>query len=234
MVRFPLLLAPLFAFVPADDPDLPRPHAHFKFDGNDKNRGAGEVKLALRNAETRDKALVLNGLYPFGPDVEKASDVRIATPKLEYEAFTVALRFKAAEFAKKKNTPLLVGGPGYRWFAIERNEAGNLELGLNNGRDTFEARNTPVPADEWTVVACSVFTFRKKAVVTVNGKKAVEFALPKDFTWAVASTTAKDTEKVWLFTNFSTGCTFKGLVSELLIYDESLTPDQLAKIPLKP
>ena len=90
------LILALFCVLPtafvfaADDP--PKPHVRLKFDGNTKDEGTGKATVTLKNTTYKDKALVLNGIYPFGEkDPEKASDVQVTTPKLSYDTFTVAV-----------------------------------------------------------------------------------------------------------------------------------------------
>jgi hypothetical protein len=128
----------------------------------------------------------------------------------------------------------LVGGTSYRWIEIGRSATGKARITLNNAKQTFESKNAALDANKWTVVACSVSVADKKALLFVNGKKADEFALPKDFVFDVATSNAKDTDKVWTTINFSNGGTFKGQIDELIIYDKALTEEQLAKVPLKP
>ena len=225
------LLPAAFVFA-ADDP--PKPHVRLKFDGNTKDEGTGGAKVTLKNTTYKDKALVINGLYPgSAADAAKASDVQIATPKLSYDAFTVTVRFKADEF-KEHGGPVVVGGPGYRWFHVGANGAGNLSVRFNNGDNAFEAKDTKLAANKWIVLACSVSVKDKKVIVFVDGKKADEFALPEDFALRVATSDAKDKDRVWTTTNFSNSGTFKGQIDELIIYDKALTEEQLAKVPLKP
>ena len=225
-------LLPAAIVLAADDP--PKPHVRLKFDGNTKDEGTGKAKVTLKNTTFKEKALVVNGIYPFGEkDPEKASDVQIATPKMSYDAFTVAVRFKADEFSDKGN-PVIVGGPGYRWFHVGANGAGNLSVRLNGGDQVFEAKDTKLAANKWVVVACSVSAKDKKVNVFVDGKKADEFALLNDFAFTVATTDAKDRDRVWTTINYSNSGTFKGMIDELIIYDTALTAEQLAKVPLKP
>jgi hypothetical protein len=229
LALFCLLPAALFA---ADDP--PKPHVRLKFDGNDKNEGTGKAKVTLKNTTFKDKALVVNGIYPFGEkDPEKASDVQIATPKMSYDAFSVAVRFKADEFGDRGN-PVIVGGPDYRWFHVGANGAGNLSVRLNGGDQVFEAKDTKLPTGKWVVVACSVSVKDKKVIVFVDGKKADEFALPDGFAFSVATSDAKDRDKLWTTINYSNSGTFKGQIDEFIIYDTALSAEQLAKVPLKP
>jgi serine/threonine protein kinase len=210
---------------------LPKPYAHFKFDGTDKNIGAGETNTLLKNTEFKDGALVVNGLYPLGPEERVASDAQIGTPNVSYGAFTVAVRFNADAFGPR--SPVLVGGISGRWFALSRSPDGALLIALNNGDLQFVAPNAPIAARRWHVVACSVSVKDKKVIAFVDGTKAGEFDLPNDFAFRIATSEFKDTDKLWTTVNYSYGSTFKGRIDEFLVYDAALTADQLAKVPLK-
>lgn len=222
---------------PAEDPNQPKPYARFTFENDeDANLGTGKVLLLRRNAPVKDGAAVLNGVYPLGPDEDKASVLTVRTPQLVYDGFTVGIRFRADEFPpdRFRNNAILVAGRAYRWFALSRTEAGTLVVELNQGRPAFEVKTPPIDAGKWTTVACSVDRPRRKIVVFVNGKKVLEDKLPADFSWAVEESEEREADKVWMFVNFSTGKTFKGAVGGFVFYDTPLTAEQMAKIPLKP
>ena len=213
------------------DAGPPKPYAHFKFDGTDKNTGIGETSTVLKNTEFQDNALVVSGKYALG--ATETPDVQIGTPNVSYGAFSVAVRFSADEFAPTP-VPILVGGISWRWFALSRSAAGTLTVALNNADLQFAAPSAPLAARRWTVVACSVSVKDKKVIAFVDGAKVGEFDLPADFAFRVATSAQRDADKVWTTVNCANGSAFKGRIDELLVYDTALTAEQLAKVPLKP
>jgi hypothetical protein len=225
-----LVVVGLVAGAPAVKPkDEAAPLGRFKFDGNATNSGIGKATFRLKNTEFKDDALVLNGLYngtkPAGYKAE------CATPALDYNRFTVALRAQAEDFSGER--PLIVGGPSYRWFCLQRSDGGELTVTFNNGEIRHGFKGAALAAGEWFTVACAVDLSKRTVRAYLNGKTAGEFELSKDFTLEVAASDAKERDRVWTFTNYSNGTVFHGLVDELLIYDRALTPAELTALPLK-
>jgi len=215
---------------------LPKPHVLYTFDGDKSNRGLGDAQLRILNAPLNSGFISLNGQYPQGSDT--ASDVTVTTPDIGYSGFTVAVRFKADQFAKPREgtdgvSPILVAGPGYRWFEIGRNSDGCVEVTFNNNRERIATR-VEIAAEKWSVVICSVDALIGRMTVSVNGGNPERFDLPRKFAFEVAATDQRDIDKVWGFVNYSNGLTYKGQVGGFLIYDTALTAEQITKIPLKP
>jgi hypothetical protein len=210
------------------------PLAWFRFGGNDKNEGKGEATFELINTEFQQNALYLNGIYESSgaPGGYRAV---CRTPALNYETFTVAVRFKAEDFTPNKCN-LLTGGTAYRWFGVERSPAGNLLVMFNNGDYKREIKGAPLEIGKWTVIACSVDVPRRRVVTCFNGRRVAEIDLPKDFELQVVKGQSgkEDYDKVWSFTNYSNGKVFHGIVDELLIYDRALSEDELDRLPLRP
>lgn len=220
---------------PGSKDDKPRAEsvAHFRFDGNAKNEGKGEAEFEFKNTEFKDKSLYLNGLYEHNP-LEKGFRAVCKTPKLDYEKFSVALRFKAQEFGEGRST-LFMGGTSYRWFGLGRSAGGKLVVTFNNMDFIKEIEGATLEKGKWTVVACSVDVPGRKVIVTLNGKKAGVIDLPKDFELRIVKSEAKDRDKNWTFTNYAGGWpAFHGLVDELLIYGRPLSAEELEMIPLRP
>jgi RNA polymerase sigma factor (sigma-70 family) len=214
------------------------PLAHFRFDGDAKNEGKGEAEFDLQNTEFKENALYLNGKHEHfrlnGKIVPNFGFRAICTtPKMNYESFAVALRFKAESFEGQKIN-LFTGGRTHRWFGMERSPHGNLVVTLNNGRFIHEIKGAALEAGKWTVVACSVDVPGRKVIAYLNEKKVADVDLPKDFEIDVAKSEKKDSDKRWSFTNYSKAYMFHGLADELLIYGRSLSIEELGKVPLRP
>jgi hypothetical protein len=214
----------------AEDKPRPAPLVHFRFNGNAKNEGKDIAPFELKNTEFRDGALYLNGRYEFSRDRNGYRAV-FKTPKLNYKAFTVAIRIKAEQFTPGKST-ILVGGTSARWFGMNRAESGNLTVTLNNQAFAREIADTQLDAGQWIVVACGVDLRTRRLVVFVNGKKADDFTLPKDFRLNVIGSSMENSDKNWSFANYSNADVFCGLVDELIIHNRLLTDDEFSRIPL--
>jgi len=206
--------------------------AHFRFNSDARNAKAGKPDFQLRNVEFDDNSLYLSGRYEFTAGAGGYRAV-CETPDQTYEGFSVALRFKAEEFATRKRN-LITGGTAYRWFGLERSDAGNLTVTLNNAAFEKEIDGAKLEAGKWIVVSCSVDAAKRRVVAALNGKKVADIDLPKDFEFDVAKLDAKDRDKQWSFTNYSNGKTFHGRVDELIIYDRALSAAELEKIDLHP
>jgi hypothetical protein len=218
----------------ANQPPL-MPLAHFRFDGNAKDQIKGNADFVLTNTDFKDNALYLNGEYQN--PLKLGYYAVCATPKLDYARFTVALRFKAEEFSDDKTnlkTNLLTGGTAYRWFGLNRSEAGNLTVTLNNQDYAREIKDASIEEGKWTVVACGVDIPSRKIVVYLNGRKIGDVDLPKNFKLRVVDSDSKDADKQWSFTNYSNGNVFHGLVDELMIFAGMLSDKEFANIPLRP
>lgn len=151
---------------------------------------------------------------------------------MSYDNYTVALRVKPEIFQWRSN--LITGGTTYRWFCLSGSAEGGLVVTLNNHLFRKEINTTKLEAEKWSVVACSVDVPNRKVIVFVNGKMEGEIDLPVDFKVTASELDKEETDKVWTFTDYSSATVFKGQVDELLIYGQSLSIDELEKLPLKP
>ena len=204
------------------------PLAHFTFNGHANDERQGQATFDLRNTSFQDDALYLNGIYEFGPQGQQGYHAVCLTPSLRYTAFTVTLRFKAESFGDDpRRTNLLVGGTSHRWFGLERSNAGNLTVSLNNQQFVHELPGAALEKDRWTVVSCGVDLAAGKAVACLDGKLVGEFNLPKDFKLNVIGTPAETTDKSWSFVNYSNTNLFHGLVDELIIHNRLLSAEEM-------
>jgi hypothetical protein len=210
--------------------------AHYQYKTGLKDRSGRRGEFTLTNAPLKDGSLYLNGEYTAlqGGKIREGSKgyvARFRTPELNYEAFTVAVRFKAETFDLRKSH-LLGGGPYYRWFNLGRSGAGKLQVTFNNQRFSRQIDGTHIKAGEWTVVVCGVDVNARKVVVHFNGKQADEFELPEGFALTPPRVDVEDRE--WTFTNYSSGTVFHGLIDEFIVYDRLLSREELKRVPLAP
>ena len=211
--------------------------AHYRFDGDAKDATNKNGEFSLNNTEFRDNALYLNGIY----EKSGASNGYLASciiPGLNYEKFSVAMRFKADELIRRKNN-LITCGRSYRWFGLEQSPNGKLQVTFNNGRFRKEIEGASLEAGKWTVVACSVDVGGRIVNVALDGKRVATLDLSEDFMLDVVKDSTEQNwkgtgDRDWLFTNYGNGNVFHGLVDELIIYGSALDADELEKIPLQP
>ncbi|HUQ68662.1 MAG TPA: CAP domain-containing protein [Planctomycetaceae bacterium] len=215
----------------------PSPLAHFTFNGHVRNEAPGAAHWDLRSTEFKDDALHLNGIYEFGPNAGGYHAV-CKTPALEFTTFTVTLRYKAESFSDdpaRRN--LLVGGTAYRWFTVERSQAGNLQITFNGRKFARELDKTPLEVGKWTVVSCGVDLAAKRVTAYLDGKPAGDFSLPDDFRLEIVGSKQEAADKVWSFVNYSNTNLFHGLVDELIIHNRMLSAeeiqDEYQRIPRK-
>jgi hypothetical protein len=201
--------------------------AQFHFDGNAADASGRDHWFSLKNTVFKDNALYLNGKYEHGSGTD-GYRAQCELPELNYDGFTVALRFKSESFAGTKNT-LLVGGTSYRWFSLSRSPEGSLQIGLNN-QDLMRAiPDTRIDEDRWYVVMCGVDLKEGRIVAYLDSKKVGEIRLPKGFKLRVATSPAAESDKLWLFTNYSNARVFHGLIDEFIVFDRMLTSDEFAE-----
>jgi hypothetical protein len=204
------------------------PLAQFRFDGDGKDATKANPAAELKNTSFKDNALHLNGKYEYcEPDAGYRAICK--TPKLNLNNFAVAIRFKAEEFGPDR-TNLLTGGTACRWFGMNRSDAGNLTITLNNQSFAHEIKGAAIEKGKWTVVACGVDISVRKVVVYVNGKEVASIDLPEGFKFEVIDSAFKDEDKHWSFSNYSNGNTFHGLVDELDVYGRMLSPEEFAQV----
>jgi hypothetical protein len=224
-LRSLLVIAATLVFVIPIDADEPARLAHFRFDGKTIDLSKGKVSLELPNAEFKDKALYINGVYDYDGKQKK---VLCKTPALNYAEFTVAIRFKPEEFGGT----LFTGGTDYRWFGMRKFPGDNLIITLNNAAFSHQIKDVTLAKGEWADVACSVSLAQRKVLVFFNGKKAADIELPKDFEMKVIKLDPKGSDKVWSFSDYASGLTFHGLVSEIIIFGKALGEEELGKVRL--
>jgi len=204
--------------------------AHFKFNGDGKDDTGSNPDFDLKNTEFIDDALFLNGIYEYRDGA--AFRANVAVPKISYQTFSVAVRFKLATPREGASQPnLMTGGTSYRWFGLRFSDTtgGKLIVYLNNGDYAQRMEGTAVKPNTWTTIVCTVDLPLRRIAVYENGKLAGTMSLPKDFVLDVLAKDVKD--KVWSFTNYSGGDTFHGWVDDLALYDRVLTADDVSKFP---
>jgi len=205
----------------------PVPLAHFRFGVSATNQAKGNAHWRLENTAFREDSLYLNGEYAMMDDRDKAGGyVAVCeTPEFQYKAFTVFIRFKAADFVGH-HVNLLTGGTATRWFGLNRSATGFLTITLNNQIFSRDFSNAPINENQWNVVGCGIDFPAGKTVIYLNGNQVADFDLSKEFKLTVVNSARRDTDKVWTFTNYANGNVFHGFINELVLYDRLLSADE--------
>ena len=149
------------------------------------------------------------------------------TPSLDYENFSVAVRFKL-ESEVNGTTSILVAGLFEYWLAIERNALGNLAIKLSGDREHLKSK---LKNGDWNVVALGVDVANRLVRVFANGKQAAEIELPVDFEFDLRG---GPRDLLWTFMHWGPGTVMQGHVDELIIYRRMLTKEEFEAIPLQP
>lgn len=199
----------------AGSPKLPNVIAHYEFDGNANELNGTGFAFDLRNTQFNNGALVLNGQYEHAA---RGFGYRAIanTPNQSYDSFTVAVRFKAQSFADRNKT-ILCGGRSYRWFQICAGQDNAVSVTLNNQRISHTFQNLKLRPGRWHQIACAVDIPKGFVAVVLDSNRAEVFRLPPGFKLDVVGSNREQSDKNWMFTNYSFGDAFYGLIDELTI-----------------
>jgi hypothetical protein len=90
--------------------------------------------------------------------------------------------------------------------------------------------NAPLEENKWTVVGCGVDLAARRIVAYLNGKRAADVNLPKDFKLNIIGSAFEDDDKGWSFTNYSIASVFEGYIDDLIIYNRLLSSEEFSKM----
>lgn len=204
--------------------------AHFNFKGDGTDATGVNPAFDFTNVTLNASSIYLNGIYEYAA-AGGGYRATVAVPRMNYETFTVAVRFELAPPRAGASQPnLITGGTGYRWFGVRfaDTQGGKLIVYLDNGDYAQRIEGTAIQVNTWTTVVCTVNLPARRVLVYQDGKLAGTMQLPKDFALDVLQSADRESDKNWSFTNYSGGDTFHGWVDDLAIYDRVLTADEIA------
>lgn len=197
---------------------VPKPLAIFQFDGNanDSTGNIGNKVCFNDQPKFKGDALYHDGEYGRGNEVPSCH-----TPYIDFNAFTVAIRFKAASFTDEN---IIAGGRGSRWISFRAHKDGenpsrNLQITFNNQDFEYEYP-VKVETEKWYSLVCGVDLKKRTVTTYLNGDRLPSLRLPEDFKLRVANRdlTYQADEKRWCLANYSNGQTFHGLIDELAVF----------------
>ena len=205
-----------------------------------------DTNFYLRNVryDEQESALLLDGVYSgnleksnFDPNVDKGyKAIAYLGDRFNYDKFTFSLQFNAKNFSQDRTTgagnapdTILVGGILYRWFGIRWN-SGFLELTLNNQKLRVPIRQFSLKTNYWHTVICSVNVSEKKILTVLDEYAIYETALPESFGLEVANFHPDKEDRYLIFTNYSNGGTFDGLVRRLGVFRKFLSREEIESL----
>lgn len=204
-----------------------QPIAKYSFNSNLNNEGTGKGTCDInRYVELLDDAISIHGKYG---DFE----VFCGTPEIDCERFTVVLRFKYdIQFGGHPDL-ILMAGKNYRWFGLSRTLSGKLALMFNSNQFNENFPNSSVSVGEWHSIACAVNIPERRVASFIDGEDAGSIELPTGFRLTKPIPDRYELrhpfygDKHFLFTDFSNGRIFNGLVDELIVFDYVLTGKEM-------
>lgn len=198
---------------------------HYDFVNDGRNRLGRNNSMELSKAEVSDGVLFLNGLYGGGPPGDGfVAKARIG--RFSYRNFTVAVDFKPEDMESPGKRVILMGGPSYRWFGFEP-RGSRLVMTFNNGRASHEFRDTELTVGAWHRLICSVNTREGVIRTQLNGQALEDFLLDEDFRFEVIGTNREVSDKVFTFTNYSSGNAFHGHADNLMVFRRALSAGEM-------
>ncbi|MEM7317055.1 MAG: hypothetical protein AAF497_28310, partial [Planctomycetota bacterium] len=167
--------------------------ARFTFD-KDAADTVGRHKFLLQRVPIREGSIYLNGNY-FGDD---RCDASLVMPTLNYEAFTIMLRFRAQSYSAPERRSIdgqlipnqtgdrdsiLTGGVSNRWFSLSRASSGQLRIWLNGEVEEIAQNvgNTFLEREKWTTLVFGVDLHQRRIRVVLDGRHVAELKLPEHF-----------------------------------------------------
>jgi len=203
--------------------------AHYSFNGNGQDDAGLNPDFHLVNTEFVENTLYLNGDYEYN---RTGTGYRAVahTAKLNYQTFSIVLRFKLAKAAKGAN--LITGGTSFRWFGLRFSNkgGGQLIVYFNNGNSATKVKGTMVRPEVWTLIACTVDLPNHRVIVYQDGKNVGAIDLPRGFVLNALKQDTEGEDKVWSFANYSNGVVFHGWVDDFAVYGRVLTDDDVTKL----
>ncbi|MEP3478722.1 MAG: thioredoxin-like domain-containing protein [Fuerstiella sp.] len=203
--------------------------AQYSFDSTADDSLKKNSAFTLKNTPYKDGALDLNGVFSNRENGYAAS---VAIEDFRYTQFSIGQEFLIRDYSDRgptKATAIVVGGKSYRWFGLECDSKGSMELFFNSGRFFHSLPVPPIALNEWNKVLVSVDLYQGIVKVWFNGELLPAIELPEDFMLTVIPSKSASRDANFNYTNFSTAETINGLVDNLIIFDGPLTESEMSQ-----
>jgi hypothetical protein len=174
--------------------------AWYKLNVDGKDTTLHNGPLVLHNTTFTDGGIFCNGIYKNSGSADYCEITTPAISSFDFGRFTIQVQFKASE---RKQMPVIMGGPSFRWIGYYLYANGHVALKYNNSLflDCGQSYN----AGTWYT-----------AKITYDG---VNVRLYLNGTQACSMTTGlvHNNERVFTVTDYSNAGIFKGVIRDLQI-----------------
>lgn len=192
--------------------------AHYPMNKTSEDVTGNHEHLKKPNCTYSYDGLYTKGVYSGGKD----NGNFITTPslhKLDFENFSISVKFKSDQTAKKM--PIVILGRSCRMIGAYITEDGKFAIYGNNG-NIFKKSAIPYATNKWYQVSITYNKSTKTASLYINGKKAVSTNISFESSCLTQ----------WKYSNldistcdYSNGKMFKGTWKNLKIYNGFFIPD---------
>lgn len=209
--------------------DSPSILGYYNFNGSYNNLAAPGKSMSTNANTVLGSTLTygqmyLNGTYQSDASGKGFRAVTDVLSGLNYRSFAfVAHLLVEGELTDR---PILVGGSAYRWFELRMDKTGNLSVAFNNGRSSSTV-GIGITYQKWYKIAASVDLDGRTIKVALDGTRLQTIPLVSTFAFEVVGTSAEASDKVFTFTNYSNGNSFRGFVDDLIVFGRALSDDEL-------
>jgi len=194
--------------------DFPAPSGRFTFEGKPYIGTA-----TLTNSIITNSVLYFSGKYEWPPEVFRPL-------ALDYRRFTVVAKLRPESISQ--GITLLVGGIDCRWFVLDADKDGRVELSFNNHAFSHPVEGLTITNGQWITLGLTFDLQSRSVVVYANGKRADGILLPETLDLQIISDAKwKDSDKHLTFTDGANGGTFRGAVAGLLTFNTVLSANQM-------
>jgi len=163
--------------------------------------------ITLVNAPFQEGGIYCNGIYQYSGGDNWYLVITPQLEKLNFNSLSISAKFKVGE---RKKMPVFVGGRSYRWLAFYLNPDGKVSLKYTG--------NNYVDCE----VSYRLNTWHE-AVITYDGSVARLYLDGNPGCSVRAALDFGNDERITL-SDFSNGATFKGILSDLKIYNTVIRP----------
>jgi hypothetical protein len=189
------------------------PIAAYDFDGNLSDVSGNGLDFIAQSTSFVDNGLYLNGVY---------GGYEAGTPllsRLNYERFSLSLDFELDSDAPRlPQTPIVVGGHSYRWFAVFLDEDRQVGFYLNNHVLVHVSSQRVDSGTRYHLEVCMDLPERSFKVY-LNGTCIIDYVLPEGTVLEVVQA-GVEYDKLITCIDYSNGTAFYGLLDNLSIYSD--------------
>ena len=184
-------------------------HYPLRSDANDITGNQGPMTLI--NTPFQEGGIYCNGIYEYSGNPDWSGAITPALEGFDFTGFSISARFKVAEYPSY-DRPVFMGGRSWRWMGFYLNTDGTVKLKYNNSN--YQSSGMSYSLDTWY-----------KATVTYDAEAETGKMYLDDILACTANFQIDHgNDRRICTTDYSNGATFKGIMSDLKIYDMIIDP----------